>query len=262
MRSFTYYKEWLRGTWRDPAQHFQKRKARTCPCCGYRGLFVSAKRRSVREFRCPNCASRPRDRQIALMLDVLDLDLGALRIMHFAPEWWLFKRLRSNPRYVGGDILKRPNANAIVDITDIRFPDKSFDLIVCNHVLEHVPDDMRALKECARVLDANGLAIFTIPVPDNRLESWDPPEGMPKDQVEEICGWDHKRIYGLDVVNRFMAAGFEVGVAWFTAEQEESHRFFKEPVFLLAHDAKELDRWSNSAVFTLARKREDLLNTH
>ena len=72
--------------------------------------------------------------------------------------------LKNHPGYVGGDIQERRKANAVIDITRLEFPDASFDLLVCNHVLEHVPDDRKAMSECWRVLRDNGLAIFSIPI--------------------------------------------------------------------------------------------------
>jgi SAM-dependent methyltransferase len=238
MKSFTFWKEWARGAWRDPAQFFQKRKPRICSACGYKGIFVSAKRRGSREFRCPNCASRPRDRQIGLILSTLGLTFEGKRILHFAPEWWLFRRLNGQKGYVGGDIIQRRNANAKVDITNIDFPDESFDVIVCNHVLEHVEDDARAMRECARVLAPDGIAIFTVPTRPDRIETWEPPEDMSKKEIEKICGWDHKRLYGLDIVKRLQAVGFATGIIWFNAEQNERYRFFNEPVFLASKNLK------------------------
>ena len=180
MGKFIWAFEWLRGTWRDPVQHTQTREIRYCPCCKFSGYFVSAKRRSDREFRCPSCASRPRDRHIALIIEELNLSFEGKNVLHFAPEWWLFRRLKKQPGYVGGDIQKRPNANAIVDITNIDFPDASFDVLVCNHVLEHVQDDRSAMNECSRVLRNDGLAIFSVPISIDKQQTWEPPTGMPK----------------------------------------------------------------------------------
>jgi hypothetical protein len=238
---FIWAFEWVRGTWRDPRQHFQKRLVRSCPCCGFRGYFVSAKRRGPREFRCPACASRPRDRQIGLIRERLGLPLEGKDILHFAPEWWLFRRLKHEPGYVGGDVQWRPNANAHVDITRIEFPNACFDLLICNHVLEHVPDDRRAMDECYRVLRDDGIAIFTIPVRYDRPRTWEPPPDMPKEEVERICGWDHKRNYGMDFADRLRGAGFDVRVVVFGPDTREEHRLIDEPVFLAARQSGMLD---------------------
>ncbi len=141
--------EWLRGTLRDPAQHVEQRSQRQCPCCGFTGLFVSADRRRDREHRCPWCKSRPRERFLALLLQRHDVrDLASRRVLHFAPEWSLFNKLCHSPTYVGADIKVRRNANAILDITAIDAASASFDVLICNHVLEHVRDEAAALAEC------------------------------------------------------------------------------------------------------------------
>ena len=228
--------EWTRGTWRDPAQHFQSRLERACPVCGYNGYFVSAKRRSVREFRCPNCSSRPRDRQIALMVAQMGLSFEGKRILHFAPEWPLFRKLRKEPGYVGGDIQKRRNATAFVDITDIKFPDQSFDLLICNHVLEHVADDKRGMRECARVLANTGIGIISVPIDQEREATWEPPATMPVEEVERLCGWDHKRIYGLDFATQLESVGFHVHAVKYDSETAERNRLYDEPIHVVAKD--------------------------
>jgi SAM-dependent methyltransferase len=229
-------KEWARGTLRDPVQHVQTRSIRECPVCGYRGYFVSAKRRSVREFRCPNCSSRPRDRQIALMLEQMGVSFRGKRILHFAPEWPLFRKLRREPGYVGGDIQTRRNANDIVDITKIKFPDGEFDLLVCNHVLEHVPDDALGMRECARVLKRDGIGIVSVPIDQSRETTWEPPANMPVEEVERICGWDHKRMYGMDFGAKLARAGFQVAAAKYDAEVIDRHRLNDEPIYVVTKD--------------------------
>lgn len=234
--------EWIRGAWRDPVQFFQVRKKRLCPCCDYTGAFVSAKKRGSREFRCPNCKSRPRDRQIGLILSRSGLDFKDKAILHFAPEWWLFLRLRHMNNYVGGDIISRRNANAKVDITNIQYPDDCFDFIICNHVLEHVPDETSAIQECVRTLKPSGIAIFTIPIVNWREKTWEPPSSMSKVEIEKICGWDHKRLYGMDVAARFEQFGLATRICRFGDKDTEACRLFDEPVFLCSKDRSIVDK--------------------
>ena len=224
--------EWARGTLRDPAQHLQCRSRRECPCCCFFGLFVSAKRGHEREFRCPQCKSRPRDRFLALLLGRHGLDLTDKRVLHFAPEWPLFNRLCKSPTYVGADIIQRRNANAVRDITAIADPDASFDVLICNHVLEHVPDDASAMRECRRVLRPGGVAFFSVPVNMDR-DTWDPSPGMPVEEIERICGRDHKRLYGRDILGRLEAAGFAVEVERPTEDLMHRHRILSEDVFFV-----------------------------
>ncbi|MBX2805905.1 MAG: methyltransferase domain-containing protein [Hyphomicrobiales bacterium] len=173
-----------------------------------------------------------------------DLALSQKKILHFAPEHWLFNRLKTEEDYIGGDIIKRKSANAVVDITNIIFPDKYFDVIICNHVLEHVDEDSIAIAECFRVLSDDGFALFTVPIDPSRQNTWEPPETMSTEEVEKICGWDHKRLYGLDIVNRFQDAGFHSEVIWFTQAERELYRLFNEPIFFLSKNNYEKYRRS------------------
>ena len=159
-----FAEEWARSTLRDPGQHFRYRQRRLCPCCGFEGLFVSGNWRRNAEKRCPNCSSRPRDRFLALILEDTGCELAEKSILHIAPEWPLFRRLAKYPGYVGGDIINRRNANAKIDITDINAPPASFDYLICNHVLEYVPNHLQAVRECTRVLKDDGLAFFPSPL--------------------------------------------------------------------------------------------------
>lgn len=230
--------EWLRGTIRDPAQHFEAATSRECPCCGYSGRFVSAGQRKHREHRCPNCKSRPRDRFLALLIAEYGIELERKRVLHFAPEWPLYNRLRRSETYVGADIKPRRNANAILDITHIDAPDHSFDVIICNHVLEHVPDDRRAMKECRRVLARNGTAFFSVPIDTTMPHTWEPPPDMPEAEVEAKCGEDHKRLYGQDLVSRLAEAGFECDCRRPEPDQIERYRLLPADVFFVCRRQK------------------------
>lgn len=224
--------EWARSTLRDPFQHLARRRARDCPCCGYRGYFVSGSWRTSPELRCPNCSSRPRDRFLAKIIETNGIELAGKRILHFAPEWPLFRRLQREPGYVGGDIRKRRNANAVVDITAIRSADESFDVLICNHVLEHVPDHLLAMRECFRALRPDGIAFFSVPVNATKAETWYPPEGMSEKEVERICGWDHKRLYGRDFKTLLEGVGFLVVAAEPHREWMEQNRLYQEQMFV------------------------------
>ncbi|MBK6704734.1 MAG: methyltransferase domain-containing protein [Caulobacteraceae bacterium] len=137
----TLAEEISRGTVRDPLQHFRTRQKRDCPLCGFTGYFLSAGPRQ--EARCPNCASKERDRIIALYLKRANLDPNDKRVLHFSAERPFFHQWKRNPKYVAGDIKPSAVANAVVDITALTYPDNEFDVIVCNHVLEHVQEDAK-----------------------------------------------------------------------------------------------------------------------
>lgn len=224
--------EWTRSTLRDPLQHLARRPTRDCPCCGHKGYFVSAKRRKGLEMRCPNCSSRPRDRFLALVFDEAGINLAGQRIMHFAPEWPLFRKLKNQPGYVGGDIIKRRNANAVVDITRIESADEDFDIVICNHVLEHVPDHMQAIRECHRILRPDGLAFFSVPVDKTKEKTWYPPSDMPVEEVDRMCGWDHKRTYGCDFKDILASVGFHVTVIDPRPDWVHKYRLYDEQFFV------------------------------
>ncbi len=173
-------------------------------------------------FRCPNCESRPRDRNIALYFKKNSLTLNQKDILHLAPEWPLFRKLKDEPGYVGGDIQDRRNANAIVDITSINFDRNHFDFLICNHVLEHVQDDEKAMKECYRVLKNGGVGIFSVPL-SGKAKTWEPPIGMSVPEIEAIVGWDHKRYYGYDFAEKLGQVGFEVEIFKTTKAEARRH---------------------------------------
>jgi SAM-dependent methyltransferase len=96
-----------------------------------------------------------------------------------------------------------------MDISDIQYADGTFGFVYCSHVLEHVPDDKRAMRELRRVLTDNGLAILLVPIDgDNTFE--DPSVSDPKDRLKLFGQEDHVRRYGLDFEERLREAGFKV----------------------------------------------------
>ena len=220
---FIQAKVWLRALVRDPKQFFRDRDKFQCSFCGYSGYFVTARRGYIHgPFRCPNCESRPRDRNIALFFQKNALSFDGKNILHIAPEWPLFRQLKAEPGYVGGDIQKRRNANSIVDVTSIDFEQNHFDFLICNHVLEHVQDDKKAMKECYRVLNNGGIAIFSVPL-SGKPETWEPPVGMSVPEIEAIVGWDHKRFYGYDFADKLEKFGFQVEIFRITEAEAKRH---------------------------------------
>lgn len=96
-----------------------------------------------------------------------------------------------------------------IDITDIEFPDDSFDVIICNHVLEHIPDDREAMKELARVLSYEGFGVITVPVTTD-VTFEDASVINPVERERLFGQGDHVRRYGKDFVSRLEKNGFEV----------------------------------------------------
>jgi SAM-dependent methyltransferase len=213
---------WLRGTLRDPLQHFRKRTVRECPICDYRGYFIAAGPRE--EARCPNCSSKERDRIFQLYLNESQISISGKKVLHFSPERPFWQRWRSLPGYVSGDVKRNKVANSFVDITMIDYPDEEFDVLICHHVLEHVVEDRKAMAECFRVLKKGGSAFFSVPIDEVTEKTFEPPASMPKKEVEKLIGWDHKRQYGLDFVDRLEAAGFKIEEITYTPEEAERYR--------------------------------------
>lgn len=140
----------------------------TCPLCHYRGPFQSLRRATGRRryARCPRCKARERHRLQYLAASRLlsQFRRSSLAVLHVAPETHLAPLLRRYAaRYETAD-LEMPNVDHRIDLQQISLPDASYDLVYASHVLEHVPDDGRALSEIRRILRPNGIAILPVPV--------------------------------------------------------------------------------------------------
>jgi hypothetical protein len=181
---------------------------RECPCCGGRFRRMSRRRLSGWSSICPRCRSHPRHRAIALLL--ARGELPGRRLLHFAPEPLLdpvFARLPGVERVTAD--LHAP-AELRLDISDMDLPDASFDLILCSHVLEHVPDDRAAMRELRRVLTDGGLALVLVPYRPGVSTYEDPAITSPLDRMVAFGQQDHVRMYGSDLPQRLAEAGFEV----------------------------------------------------
>jgi SAM-dependent methyltransferase len=130
-----------------------------------------------RPAACPGCDSRERQRLLYLYLhERTNLFKDRLRVLHVAPEDCLQPKLASSPNidYISAD-LSSSTAMTRMDITDIQFPNGSFDVILCSHVLEHVGDDRRAMRELHRILRPGGWAILQVPVDSSQEHTFEDP---------------------------------------------------------------------------------------
>lgn len=135
-----------------------------------------------------------------------------LKLLHFAPEQAFYKRFRSlnNLDYTTTD-LNSPLADVKADICNLPFADNSYDVILCNHVLEHIPDDKKALSELYRVLKPGGFGIFQVPQDLNIENTFEDDTITDKKERAQIFGqYDHVRVYGRDYFNRLRDGGFKV----------------------------------------------------
>jgi len=186
---------------------------RYCPVCRSRvRLFKShgADRRA--DVRCPVCGSLERFRFMWLFLDHRKDLFGSrpLRLLHFAPERVFQDRYRRMPgvEYISAD-LNPERAMVQVDISDIQYPDDTFDIIHCSHVLEHVPDDFQAMRQLYRVLRPGGHAIIMVPITAKETFE-DASITDPAGRLRVFGQHDHLRRYGPDIQQRLSSAGFDV----------------------------------------------------
>jgi len=135
-----------------------------------------------------------------------------LSFLHIAPEYCflpLFKK-QKNLKYTTAD-LNSPWADIKMDVHDIPFDENTFDVIMCNHVLEHVEDDHKVMSEFHRVMKKGGWGIFQVPIDVNRKETFDDPTITdPKEREKHYWQADHVRLYGNDYGKKLAAVGFEV----------------------------------------------------
>ena len=176
--------------------------------------FLSYGYKTVRKNAlCPGTLSLERHRLLWLYLDKeTDFLNSNLKVLHVAPEQVFYKKFKKlkNWEYFTFD-LNSPIADIKGDLTSTNFKDESFDLIICNHVLEHIEDDKSALNEIYRILKYNGISILQVPMNVKRKNTFEDSSIKSKNQREKYFGqYDHVREYGLDFKDRVEEAGFEV----------------------------------------------------
>ena len=135
-----------------------------------------------------------------------------IKLLHFAPEaafHEIFKK-SNNISYDTID-LNSPLAKIKADICNLPLEDNTYDFILCNHVLEHINDDIKAMSELYRVLKKGGIGIFQIPIDINRDKTFeDSSIKDPKERNKMFGQYDHVRIYGMDYYDRLRSVGFSV----------------------------------------------------
>ena len=134
------------------------------------------------------------------------------KLLHFAPEQAFYKifRTQKNLEYTTTD-LNSPLADVKADICNLPFADNLFDVILCNHVLEHILDDTKAMQEIYRVLKPAGMAILQIPQDLSRQHTFEDNTIVDRKKRAEIFGqYDHVRIYGRDYFDKLRSIGFKV----------------------------------------------------
>jgi SAM-dependent methyltransferase len=197
-----------------------------CPVCG--GRFRRMRHgRGRRDVQCPRCGSYERVRALWLFLrEETDLTEGSHRVLHFAPEPSIAAAIEALPGvdYLSADITPGV-AMEVIDITAIPHPEDSFDIVVCSHVLEHVPEDRRGMSEVFRMFRPGGCAYFMQPVDFERAETYEDPAIVDPAERERAFGqFNHVRVYGRDIAERLRGAGFQVSERRYTEELDPADR--------------------------------------
>lgn len=200
-----------------------------CPIDGktYRKFLPYGRLESRPNALCPSSLSLERHRLLWLFLkEKTEFFKNPIKLLHIAPELCFmdaFEQL-DNIDYVTAD-LESPLAKIKMDVLNMPFGDNSFDVVFCNHVMEHVESDIKAMREIYRVLKQNGWAIMQSPVyPYLKKTLEDPSVTDPKER-ERIYGQnDHLRKFGLDYGDRLRKAGFKVTEDNYLDELDESVR--------------------------------------
>jgi SAM-dependent methyltransferase len=212
--------KWLRRLARDAHQlthgwlmRIRKRDTGAyCPCCGV--SQVNFRDCVMSDRQCWVCGSLERHRLVALWLEREPQLLRAgMSTLHVAPEPAIARRLRRvrGVQYVSGDLTAEFGPERI-DVTDLRYASESFDAVICNHVLEHVPDDRRAIGELRRVLKPGGWALLLVPDVQGPITEETPGIVDPEEMLRLYGQADHVRRYGWDYVDRLAEGGFQVEV--------------------------------------------------
>lgn len=186
-----------------------------CPVCEshFRTFlpYGAVKRRD--NVLCPKCLSLERHRLLWIFLHHKTNFFSApINLLHIAPEQCFYKKFRkqANLKYTTAD-LNSPIADVHMDIHHMPFEDNSYDVVLCNHVLEHVEDSHQSMKEIFRVLKPGGWAVMQVPLDTSRAQTLEDPS-ITSDADREKYYWqkDHVRLFGLDYPDKLKAAGFNV----------------------------------------------------
>jgi len=193
---------------------FYKGQNRWCPVCEKNSkIFLPTGKNSRKDAMCSFCGSVERHRfEWCYLKNSTDLfDDSNKKILHVAPEDCLEKKLKKlGESYITAD-LYNPQAMVKMDITNIQYPDGYFDVILCSHVLEHVPNDRKAISEFFRVLKNDGWALLAVPITSETKKTFEYPSiNDPEERLKYFSQEDHVRRYGMDFVDRLNDSGFLV----------------------------------------------------
>jgi len=179
---------------------------------------------------CPGTLSLERHRLLWLYLDRETSFLkDSLKVLHVAPEQVFYQKFKSFPhwKYTTTD-LHSPLADVKADICALPFEDNSYDLILCNHVLEHIPNDRKAMSELYRVLKKGGTLIAQVPLDEKRTTTFEDDSITDRKERTKVFGqYDHVRVYGKDYLEFLDQTGFSSKFIAYTEKlpKEEIKRY-------------------------------------
>lgn len=174
---------------------------------------------------CPRCNSKARHRRDWLFLEeATNLFSDHLRLFHVSPKYSLSRRFRKMPnlQYVAGDLYDRAYIGLRMDLSATPVRSGVFDAIICIHVLEHIREDRKAMRELYRVLKPGGWALISVPIRLGQETFEDPAITAPEERERAFGEDDHVRIYGHDLIDRLEACGFQVRLALAAEVQERT----------------------------------------
>lgn len=195
--------------------------SRECPICGFTGRkFKTSGNQPRLEAKCPSCKSRERHRLLwCYLTNKTNIPNGRNKdILYVSPIEPIERQLRSIGHNVVTIDLKHEE-DVFADLTRLPFRESSFDVVICSHVLEHIPRDQLAIEEMYRVLRAKGNAFIIIPKDKDRSETYeDPTIESPEERERKFGSKNHVRWYGTDFSERLKDGGFEVSVETYAAD--------------------------------------------
>ncbi|WP_297984554.1 class I SAM-dependent methyltransferase [uncultured Chryseobacterium sp.] len=169
----------------------------------------------------PGTLSLERHRQMWLYLQIeTDFFTKNYKVLHIAPEQEFLRRFKkmNNLDYTSADLFS-PIVDVKADILDLPFEDESFDIVICNHVLEHIEDDRKAMRELYRVMKKGGWGILQVPLKNSLEKTYeDFTIKDPKERQKHFGQYDHVRWYGMDYFDRLKSVDFEVEANFYSQE--------------------------------------------
>lgn len=204
--------------WRYQGDRFE------CNICGFQlDRFIYLKNG---ERLCPNCGSLPRTRRL---WSLIRGQVEGQKVLHFSPPSSLRRRIEQveQVNYITSDYEDEFEADRRYDITDIAEADNTYDLILCYHVLEHIPEDQRAMQELYRILKKGGTCYIQTPFKEGAIYE-NPEITTPEERLKHFGQEDHVRVYSVEgLKSRLEKVGFQVDVKHFE-ESSENRMGYKE----------------------------------